>query len=198
MATFFSDSNFQPKRQFRFMVSFTELGNLTYLVTKAAKPSYKIGTKEHQLLNHQFKFPGIVKWDPVTIDFIDAVDPNVGSTFYAALLNAGYVAPGQGGVSHQDAITTGITKGGSTLALGEVRIKQLDGGGIVLVGDPGLVAGPPAGTNIVEEWTLKNAWLSEVSWGDLNYAEDGLVTITTKIEYDWAVYNPEVHPIPTG
>jgi|TARA_R110000824_G_scaffold164079_2_gene340126 hypothetical protein len=188
---FFSDAGpggFQPKRQFRFLVTFSELGNLTFMVSKAAKPAYKVATKEHQVLNHQFKFPGIVKWDPITVDFIDAVDPNVGSKFYAALLNAGYVAP-----TAETALTTGITKVGTTSTIGEVRIKQLDGGGIILPagGDPGEVVGAIDSTNIVEEWTLKNAWLSEVSWGDLNYAEDGLVTISTKIEFDYAVYNPE-------
>ena len=194
---FFSDTGpggFQPKRQFRFLVTFSELGNLTFMVSKTDKPAYKVKATEHQVLNHQFKFPGIVKWDPVTIEFIDAVDPNVGSKFYAALRNSGYELP----VS-EAALTTGMTKVGSTATLGEVRIKQLDGGGITLQagGDPGEVVGKLDSTNVVEEWTLKNAWLSEVGWGKMAYGEEGIMTITTNIEYDYAVYNPEFHPLAT-
>ena len=194
---FFSDTGpggFQPKRQFRFLVNFSELGNLTFMCKKTDKPTYKIESKTHQVLNHQFNFPGIVKWDAVTMEFIDAVDPNVGSKFYAALLNSGYVAP-----VNEAALTTGITKVGTTSTIGEVRIKQLDGGGVILPAgsDPGEVVGAIDSTNVVEEWTLKNAFITQVKFGALDYAQEDLVTVSATITFDYATYNPQQIPLAT-
>ena len=65
---FFSDTGpggFQPKRAFRFLVTFSELANLTFMVKTAKKPSYQLATKEHNILNHVFKFPGVLKWNDV-------------------------------------------------------------------------------------------------------------------------------------
>ena len=38
-------------------------------------------------LNHEFKYPNIVKWQDITVTFVDAVDPNTGSRFYSLLKN---------------------------------------------------------------------------------------------------------------
>ncbi|MDP6999876.1 MAG: hypothetical protein QF569_27730 [Candidatus Poribacteria bacterium] len=186
---FFSDSGpggFQPKRAFRFLVNFTELSNMTFMVKTSDKPAYTIKAGEHQILNHTFKFPGKVTWDDVSIEFVDAVDPNVGSKFYNALLNAGYVNP-----VDSTSLLTGITKVQATSTLGEVRIKQLDGGGVLLPAgiDPGDVIAAVDDTRIVEEWTLKNAWLNNVSFGKLSYATEDLVSITAKVTYDYATYS---------
>lgn len=128
------------------------------------------------------------------MEFIDAVDPNVGSKFYAALLNSGYVAP-----VNEAALTTGITKVGTTSTIGEVRIKQLDGGGIILPAgsDPGEVVGAIDSTNVVEEWTLKNAFITQVKFGALDYAQEDLVTVSATITFDYATYNPQQIPLAT-
>lgn len=187
---FFSDTGpggFQPKRKFRFLVSFTELSNLTFMVKSVNKPAYDMTPKEHNVLNHVFKFPGVVKWNDVSCTFIDSTDPNVGSKFYAALLNSGYVAP-----TSESALTTGITKVGTTSTIGEVRIKQLDGGGIILPpgADPGEIVGGVDTTNIVEEWTLKNAFIKSVQFGEgMSYDSEDIVEIATTIVYDYATYS---------
>lgn len=186
---FFSDTGpggFEPKRQFRFLISFTELSNLTFMAKSASKPSYELSTSEHKVLNHTFKFPGTLTWSDVDVTFVDAVDPNVGSKFYNALLNAGYVAP-----TSESALVTGITKVQVTSVIGEVKIKQLDGGGIILPAgfDPGEVRGAVDQTNIVEEWTLKNAFIKNVSFGDLSYDSEELMEVSVGLMYDYATYN---------
>ena len=185
---FFNNLSFEPKRQFRFLVTFTGPGlasGLKYMVTKADKPSFENKMTEHSVLNHKFKFPGIVTWKEVNITFIDAVDPNVGSTFYASLLNAGYMKP-----LNEDAVASGLTKASSHRALGEVKIQQLDGGiqsgGALSADDLGGLVNRVAETNIVEEWTLKNAFLTKVDFGKLSYAEEGLVEIAIGVDYDYA------------
>jgi|TARA_R110002096_G_scaffold347199_1_gene540598 hypothetical protein len=193
---FFSDTGpdgFQPKRAFRFLVTFTELTDLTFMVKTAKKPSYALASTPHKILNHTFNFPNTVVWDPISITFIDAVDPNVGSKFYSALLNAGYLPPATSGD-----LLTGVTKVGALGALGEVRIKQLDGGGVLLPtgADPGEVMTRTAlSTMVLEEWTLKNAFLNKVEFGSsLSYAEEGLVEVSVGITYDFATYSPKSTP----
>lgn len=186
---FFSDSGpggFQPKRQFRFLISFTELSNLTFMAKTAKKPSYSMEPKAHNVLNHVFKFPGVVKWDDIDVTFIDAVDPNIGSKFYNALLNAGYVAP----ISESN-LLTGVTKVSTTATVGNIVIQQLDGGGVLLPPgqDPGDVVGATDSTNIVDQWTLKNAFIKSVKFGEtLGYDQDGIVEINVGLTYDYAEY----------
>ena len=152
---FFSDTGpggFQPKRAFRFLVTFSELANLTFMVKTAKKPSYQLATKEHNILNHVFKFPGVLKWNDVD-------------------------------------------------TIGEVSIKQLDGGGIILPpgSDPGEVAGAIDTTNIVEEWVLKNAFLTKVAFGDtLDYSSEELINVSVTVTYDYAEYLSVAGGVPLG
>ena len=196
---FFSDTGpggFQPKRAFRFLVNFSELSDLTFMAKTAAKPSYDMAIKEHNVLNHVFKFPGVVKWQDISVTFIDALEPNVGSKFYNALRNSGYVEP-----VNEAALLTGVTKIGTHATIGEVTIKQLDGGGIILPAgaDPGAFAGPTDATNYVEEWTLKNAFLKSVKFADtLDYGSEEIINITVDISYDYATYTSIDGGVPLG
>jgi hypothetical protein len=186
---FFSDASpggFEPKRQFRFLASFTNLGDIKFMVKSATKPSYEMGTAtEHRILNHIFKFPGIVKWtNPLEIKLIDAIEPDVGATFYNLLKQTGYVEP-----TTQSALLQGVTKVSTTQALGEVKIQQLDGGVDAIEGIPGAV-------NIIDEWTLKNAYIQKVTWSNaLDYSQDGLVEIGVSITYDWASFELKRQPV---
>ena len=38
----------------------------------------------------------------------------------------------------------------------------------------------------VEEWVLRNAFVSKVTYGDLDYTSDDMSEITLEITYDWA------------
>ena len=42
------------------------------------------------------------------------------------------------------------------------------------------------GSTAVERWELKNAFLSKVTYGDLDYGSEDLSQITIEITYDWA------------
>ncbi len=192
MAQFFSPAEqaFQPKRKFRFLITFTSLGLETqYMVTKASKPSFELtGPTEHRVLNHTFKFPGIVKWNDIDVSFIDAIDPgpNMGSKFYNVLRNMGYIQP-----TDFNNLSAGISKVQARAALGEVVIKQLDAGGFEVAAGQGgeLPTNVVPGTRYYEEWSLKNAFLKSVKYGDLSYDDEGLVNVDIGITYDYAIYN---------
>ncbi len=189
MAQFFSpaEQGFQPKRKFRFLISFSNLGLETqYMVTKTAKPSFELtGPTEHRVLNHTFKFPGIAKWNDIDVTFIDAIEPNVGSKFYSVLRNMGYIQP-----TDFNNLAAGISKVQAKAAIGEIVVKKLDAGGFEVAGlGSELPTNVVTGTKYYEEWTLKNAFLKSVKFGDLSYDDEGLVNVDIGITYDFAVYN---------
>lgn len=188
---FFSDSGpggFEPKRSHRWTISFKSLGgDLTFMATSVKKPSFTSKATTHQFINHTFKYPGIVTWDDIDgLTFVDAFEPNVGSVFYNVLLNSGYDIP-----SNFTNSLLGMTKTSAVSTIGDVVIRQLDGGHrIDFEGSPGSIVGPTVGPNIREEWIMKNAFVTSAKWGEeLKYSEDaGLVEVSIGISYDYAEY----------
>ena len=63
----------------------------------------------------------------------------------------------------------GNSKPKATSALGAVQILQLDADG-----------------NQVETWDLKNPFIKEVKFSELDYENDELSTIDLVLRYDWA------------
>ena len=54
-------------------------------------------------------------------------------------------------------------------ALGRVSVEQIDAEG-----------------NMVERWTLWNAFIQAIDYGDLDYSADEMSEITLTLRYDWA------------
>ena len=154
-----------PKRSHRFMLSIGGIGtDNTWLVKQVKKPAATVGEVEHQYLNHTFYYPGRVTWDTVNCTLVDPVSPNAGGLLSKILEGSGYHMPQNGNMS------TAITKEKAVEALGNVVITQF-------------------GNNLsdkVEEWTLKNAFITNIDWGELSYDTDDLTNITLTIRYDWA------------
>jgi len=171
-----------PKRNFRFKVTFTEFDKLTdygssdlFYAKTAEKPSFTLGEVKHQFLNHDFKFPGRVTWQDVNITMVDpgpkSGDPETSATGVASALTmllavSGYELPV--GPS-SDYMTISKTKAVS--GIGNVIVTQLDHDG-----------------SAIEEWTLYNAFLADVNYGTLSYADDELTEYKITLRYDWASY----------
>jgi len=181
-----------PKRNFRFHVQFTNMGTLTgygesmlYYAKTANKPSFSLGETTHSYLNHTFKFPGRVTWNDVTITMVDpgpnngtaaASDNGLAYGLATLLKTSGYSVP-SGASSTDDFVTISKTKAVS--GIGDVLVTQLDHDG-----------------NPLESWTLYNAFLSEIKFGDLDYSNDDLTEYSITLKYDWAEY--EGVPYKTG
>lgn len=188
---FFSDSGpggFEPKRTHRWTISFNSLGqDLVFMATAVKKPSFEAKAVEHHFMNHVFKYPGIVTWDDMDgIKFVDAFEPNVGSVFYNVLLNSGYNIP----VDFTSSLL-GLTKTSAVSTIGDVVIRQLDGGHRAgFESAPGAIVGEPISPFIREAWTLKNAHITKAQWSDeMQYsAESGIVEVSIGLSYDYAVY----------
>lgn len=171
---FWTDATLEPKRGYRFLVT---LGNMpagaTYYVKSVSKPGLKISAKEHMYLGHKFHYPGLVTWDPnpISIKLVDPVSPDASQNLSAIIQASGYVVP-----KFSSMVTT-MSKGAAVGALGTVVIKQINESH-GLQGQNGGVA--------VETWTLNNAFLEGVKFGDMDYSKEELTEIEVMIRYDWA------------
>jgi len=176
---------FEPKRKFRWLVNFSTMGNnATYMCKGVKKPSVTTSPTPHQFLNHEFKYPARLKWENIELTFIDSFQANMGSSFYNILRAAGYQQPGTANET-----LAGFTKANMVAALGQVTIRQLDGGSVDSV-DPVNDINPTfLGGNIREEWVLTNSQLVNVKFGDgLTYGEEGLVEVGITLAFDYATY----------
>jgi len=155
-----------PKRNFRFKVEFGGFSadNLFLWWAKTAtKPSFTIAEAEHKYLNHTFYYPGTVTWNEVTITMVDPADPDMAASLSGLIQGAGYHPP-----ADANDVST-MTKATAASSIGSVTVTQIDATGVEL-----------------EKWTLWNAWIKDVKYGDLTYGNDDLTEISLTLKYDWA------------
>ncbi len=179
---FWSDLTLEPKRQFKFKVTFPNLNNgaagteSTFLAQSADRPSYKIGdsAKVHYL-DKEFTFPGKITWEPVKITFVDAVGDmamNVAKRSYDYLAQSGWVRPDLAGGILTEAKMKTISKAGA--------VNTAQGGGFITV----QVLGSDG--RAVDTWTLKNAFVTNVVYNGLDYKAEEILTAQYTIRFDWA------------
>ena len=164
--SFWSAANLgDPKRAYRWVVTITGFGadTATWHAKKVSKPSFAITETAHTFLNHKFYYPGRVEWNTVTVTLVDPVNPDAAANTTAIIAASGYAIPGS-----KDVRST-MGKANAVHALGSVQIEQLNTEGTA-----------------VETWILKNAWIKDVKYGDLDYEADDLTMIDLEIRYDWA------------
>ncbi len=176
---FWSEATLDPKRQYKFKVTFGYLnvnGNeSTFLAQYADRPVYAIsdGTKVHYL-DKEFAFPGKITWTPIKIRFVDAVGPqtvNVSQRTYTYLANAGYLNPEQSGPLTTPAEMKTISKSKAVNSVLNVTVEVLNSEG-----------------SPVDKWTLRNAFVQTVSLNPLDYSAEGILTAEYTFRYDWAEY----------
>jgi len=169
---FWSDPNTEPKRSFRWLLY---VGGIpTWVIKSTKKPSYEVKESSHQYINHTFYFPGRLEWASIDVTVVDAGTPDSSKILSDIVKNAGYHLP-----EDPNDVST-ISKAGAVNALGRVSMVQLNAEG-----------------GVAEEWVLKNAWVSKVNFGDLDYSKDEMVQIQLTIRFDYAeltVAGPGIEP----
>jgi hypothetical protein len=172
-SNFWLNPEFEPKRQFRYLVELTIGGqNLQFLAKSIDRPSYTISSNPHQFFNHTFHYPGRITWESIDLTLVDPVSPNGAKILYEYLSSIGIEKP----TSVNAAIGTTITKESATSALGNLVIKEM-----------GTRPGSPE-TVVVGNWQFLNAFLTSVNFGNHTYAEEGMIDLTLSVQYDWAEY----------
>ena len=156
---FWSANDVEPFRKYRFTIS---SGGIWWWAKSVSKPSYEIETKEYQLINHKFKYPGIVTWTDIEVTIIDPYSDKEGFKS-KGFMNALY----ENGYSLDASKIDGIKKTQDDDF--SFQIQQLNA-----KGDP------------VETWTLINPFIKGIKFGDLDYSSDDLTEITLTLTYDSA------------
>ena len=195
--SFWNNPEIEIKTKSRFLVSIAD-GFFLPNVKSVTKPSADIGSKTYKLINHEFNYPGTVKWNPISIIFVDMNGAgnafDTGGFLAQMLNNTGYDYPDSGG--HQIA-----TKGGAFRKISSPEksstIANAFGRGIQSKAD---VSGAnyyeqnvviyqltPEG-DINEVWTLVNPLVKSIKYGELSYDSDEAVEYTLEVAYDWAKY----------
>lgn len=165
---FWDTNTLDPKRQFKFKVTFSSLTqDAQFLAQSADRPVYVIsdGTKV-DFLDKSFHFPGKITWNPVKIKFVDALGTvNVSKTAYSYLAQAGWINP--------KSVTGGnpnfgtINKQSATNL--NVMVEVLNSNG-----------------TSVDKWILKNAFITTVALNNLDYSSEAILTAEFNFRYDWA------------
>ena len=168
---FWGQANSEPKRQFRFELSFTsrngnQAGDIpVWTVKTATKPVAAVSTISHQYIDHTFNFPGRVTWNPITVTLVDPVQPDLSYAFLDILGASGYKYPDTANVAK-----ISLSKKAFKDAIGSIVLKQIDADG-----------------NEVERWELVNPIITNIDFGGtLSYDSDDMVEVTCEITYDWA------------
>ena len=167
MAISWAQAGVDPKRRFKFKL---KLGTIAeYYVKTATMPKANVSTIEHSYFDYNFKFPGRVTWDPITVTLVapskGADDPT--DLLYQFIRQAGYYFP------DESANRTGqsLSKKSFEAAFdGQAMLQLLDGQG-----------------QEIEEWSLRNAFLTNVDYGgSLDYTSDEMLELSMEISFDWA------------
>ena len=167
----------EPKRNFRFRVTFGGLeDSFLWWAKSATKPSFTVAATEHKYLNHTFYYPGTVTWNEITITMVDPADPSMAASLSGLFKGGGYEVP------ITDEVLNTMTKSQAVASLGMVMIEQMDG----------------LGTTMYESWTLHNAFISDIKYGDLSYGNDDLTELSVTLKYDWAKLTTDIASMSTA
>ena len=173
--SFWTDSTIEPKRNFRFQIiadGWAQSNDPVWYWAKSIdKPSFNVSNNEYQLINHKFKYPGIVTWNNIQINLVDFADggsPNAGESLKQELIKMGYTRP-------DESPMRGVAKYDSKQndpAVKDLVIQHL----------------AADGKTIVDMWTIRGAFIISVSYSRLDYSNDELSEVTLEIAYDYADY----------
>jgi hypothetical protein len=168
---FWANPSTSPKRKYRFLLSLPSLGSdASWMITKVNRPSFNITEATHSYLNHTFYFPGRVEWQTVSFSIVDPVSPDATGMLMGVLGAAGYQIPANLAGNPGGSYGT-MSKAAATDAMKLVKIKSINAQG-----------------DAIDEWTLHNAWMKNVTMGDYDYSDDSLLSIDVEVRYDFATY----------
>lgn len=171
----------EPLRQHRWLLS----NGVVWVWAKSVKlPAYTVETQKYQIGNHRLNYPGLLEWQDVTMTIVDIAGP------FAEISDIN-VAPRSLGLFNQlkaigyniESNSNGISKDGMFASIKAIfgqgssnfQIQQIDSDG-----------------KLLQQWTLYSALIKDVSFGQLDYSSDELITIDLTIAYDYAKLEQEV------
>ena len=173
---FWTDGSAEPKRNYRWLVTFngngTESGNGTvagvlWFAKNVTSPSFNVTSVTHDFLDNKYYYPGRVEWQTISLTLVDPVSPDAVGFVNQILTATGYNIKN----SNVDigAAKTISKKGATDAGLKNLQIDILNADGASL-----------------EKWELQNPFIESAKFGDLDYTNDDLRTVELTIKNDWA------------
>lgn len=180
--TWWSNKTTELKKQNRFLLVIGD--GFARTVKSCTKPTATIGSKDFQLINNFYSYPGLVTWEDIEVKFVDGAglmqaaqsDPMItldtSKILWDMLLKTSYKTPdlnsytGVGDTTPSKKSTINDSLRGSS---GGIEIRSID----------------PEG-KLIESWFLVNPIITKISWGNLDYYSDEAVEYSMTIKYDWA------------
>lgn len=149
---------YEPKRKNRWIFRFpADLGIQEWTLESASRPAITQNATEIQFLNTSTWVVGRYTWDEMQVTFRDPIGPSTSQAIMEWIRLASESVTGRQGYA------AGYKR--------DVELELLD----------------PTGA-VAEKWILKNAFLAGgTNFGDLNYGDDGLATITATLRMDYCV-----------
>ena len=160
-----------PKLKFRFRTSFLNFGvstnvvEMTKQVSEIKRPSVTFGDITIDVYNSKVKLIGKPEWQDITVMLRDDAGGNVSKLVGEQLQK-------QFDFMEQATEASGIDY------KFQLNYEVLDGGN---------GANQP---NILETWEIYGCFISQVDYGDMNYATNDPATISLTIKYDNALQAP--------
>lgn len=178
MSKFWDDKSIEPKRAFRWYMTFggSDSNTIeTYAIKSVKKPSFAVSEVPHQYGAHTFYFPGRVTWNTIDVTLVDPVQPDHSAILTNMFVDAGYQIPTQASKDMS------LSKEQFNAAIGEPTIVQIDAAG-----------------HWIEKWHLHNAFFTSVDFGQLDYGTEDLVITSMTLRYDWASFENSATVNPTS
>jgi len=176
---FWSDGKISPKLSYKWVLTLGGVNDpiAAYTLRSFQKPSYNLGVAEYLNFNDVAYRPGILSWNTVDANLVDAENTFENNTkiLYSIMRKSGYVKDPRSAFHPATAIvknraSANIGAGDSRYG-GQVIFDQIDSSG-----------------KSIEQWILWNPFISKANFGQATYAADEMMTISVTIQYDFAEY----------
>lgn len=166
--SFWNNTDLEPKRAFKYYVEFggKSAKLQKWMVKSTDLPKFSLGKATHNYLNYEYHFPGIGKWDAMSIVLVDPMDPDAAKELMQVLHDGGYKPP------QSPAEMSTVSKAAMTNAVGsEFTIFEIDAKG-----------------KTTGEWTLHAPWFEKIDFGKHDYKSEDMIELTLSMTYDYATY----------
>ena len=165
--TFWSKPALAPKRNFRWQLRITgfDEDDVVWWAKTVNVPSFDVSEVSHDYFDNKYYYPGRLTWSDLEATLVDPISPDAAQLTLDIITKAGYNvtdAPGPKKTMSKKASTNDGLK--------DVIIDLVTAEG-----------------KTVESWTLKNAFIKAAKFGEMDYTNDELRTISLTFKYDWAV-----------
>ena len=160
-----SATTLMPKLQYRFRVTFQKFADETKDVTQNVISTSRPNLTHEEVVvdsyNSKMYLAGKHTWEPVTIVFRDDMSSKVIKAIGQQLNKQ---------VDHADQASS---IAGSAYKFG-MQIETLDGNNTTPV--------------VFDQWDLTGCFITQVQYGDLNYADSNMVQVTMTVRFDQAAH----------